>query len=77
MTTAYNVWGNTLYIPESATEAEMSHLLGRLEEIVGNANPDNSLTSLEQVFDVLLERDPNSDFIRRYRDSACNLSVND
>ncbi len=70
VTTLYNVWGNTLYVLESATEEEMRALLRRLSDLVSSTDTQSRIPCVLAMYDILLERDPQSDFIRGYRDAV-------
>ena len=67
--TLYNVWGNVLYIPESATRREMVQLQEKLDEIISETTNANSFESVNRVFGLLLDRNRSKEqeFVLRYQ----------
>jgi hypothetical protein len=66
----YNVWGNVIWEPDSATPDEMSYLQSGLDRIVSETTTANSVESVDRVFALLLELKGDGrsgDFIRRHR----------
>jgi hypothetical protein len=70
--TPYNVWLNVTYHPDYSKISieEMRLLQGKLEEIVSQTTPENSLDSVDRVFQLLLERGRRTEFISGYRDEV-------
>lgn len=70
LVTPYNVWGNVTYHPKYSkiSNAEMRSLQRKLERIVAETTPENSIESVDDVFQLLLQRGQKTDFISGYRD---------
>lgn len=70
LVTPYNVWGNVTYHPKYSkiSNEEMRSLQRKLERIVAETTPDNSIESVDHVFQLLLQRGQKTDFISGYRD---------
>ena len=68
--TPYNVWGNVTYNPDysNISNEEMRSLQMKLEQIVAETTPENSFESVDRVYQLLLERGRNTEFISAYRD---------
>ncbi len=68
--TPYNVWGNVTYHPNYShiSNEEMRSLQASLEEIVATTTPENSIESVDRVFQLLLQRGQKSEFIAGYHD---------
>ncbi|MFM9065267.1 MAG: hypothetical protein ACKOOI_19845 [Pirellula sp.] len=66
----YNVWGNATYSPRYSkiSNEEMRSLQRKLEQIVAETTPDNSIESVDHVFQLLLQRGQKPNFISGYRD---------
>lgn len=70
LVTPYNVWGNVTYHPNYShiSNDEMRSLQASLEEIVATTTPENSIESVDRVFQLLLTRGQKTEFISGYRD---------
>ena len=70
LVTPSNVWGNVTYHPNYSkiSNEEMRSLLANLEEIVSTTTPENSIESVDRVFQLLLKRGHKTEFISGYRD---------
>jgi len=70
LVTPHNVWGNVIYHPSSSevTLEEMRVLQARLDQILGEATPQNSFDSVDQVFALLQERGRKTEFISGFRE---------
>lgn len=70
LVTPYNVWGNVTYHPNYShiSNEEMRSLQLSLEQIVAAATPENSIESVDRIFQLLLERGQKTEFISGYRD---------
>jgi hypothetical protein len=70
LVTPYNVWGNVTFHPDYSrtSNKEMRTLLRKLEQIVAETTPTNSMESVDRVFQLLLQRGRKTQFISGYRD---------
>lgn len=68
--TLHNVWGNVTFSPSYSqlTVTEMLSLQHDLEQILATTSAESSHLSVEQVFELLLERGQKPDFINGYRE---------
>lgn len=68
--TPYNVWGNVTYHPNYShiSNDEMLSLQASLEQIVATTTSESSIESVDQVFQLLLQRGQKTEFISGYRD---------
>ena len=71
LVTPYNVWGNVTFTPEYSkiSNDEMRALKDKLEQIVDKTNRDNSIESVDRVFQLLLDQGQRTPFITGYRDA--------
>jgi len=74
----HNVWGNAVYSPSYSeiSNQEMRVLKVRLEQILAETTPNNSIDSVDQVYQLLLQRSEKTAFISPYRESF-HTYVND
>jgi hypothetical protein len=70
LVTPYNVWGNVTYAPNYSNvgNQEMRSLLTDLEAIVSTTTTENSIESVDRVFQLLLRRGQKTEFISGYRE---------
>jgi hypothetical protein len=70
LVTVNNVWGNVTYTPaySKLTVAEMRALQTRLEQVLAETSPANSVESVDRVFALLLEQGRKTVFITGYRE---------
>lgn len=70
LVTLYNVWGNVTYHPDySGLSNEQMHTLHlKLEGIIAGTTQENSIESVDRVFELMLQNSPRKDFISRYRE---------
>jgi hypothetical protein len=68
--TPYNVWGNVIYHPNYShiSNEEMLSLQLSLKQIVATTTSENSIESVDRVFQLLLQRGQKTEFISGYRD---------
>lgn len=68
--TPYNVWGNVTYHPDYSkiSNEEMRSLKLKLDRIVAETTRENSIESVDRVFQLLLQRGQKIEFISRHRD---------
>jgi hypothetical protein len=65
----YNVWGNTVDRPGVLNADEMDDLTDRLNEVVSRTTNNNSVQSVDLVFEILLDTGLNHEFVARHRKS--------
>lgn len=70
LVTPYNVWGNVTYHPNYShiSNDEMRSLQQSLEQIVATTTSENSIESVDRVFQLLLQRGQKTEFVSGYRD---------
>lgn len=66
----YNVWGNALYTPDYSglSNAEMRAIQAELDVILAETTSENSIESVDRIYDLLLEHSDKTEFITGYRD---------
>ena len=70
LVTPYNVWGNVTFTPDYSkiSNDEMRTLKSKLDQIVAETTRENSIESVDRVFELLLQRGQKIPFIVGYRD---------
>ena len=68
--TLHNVWANVFCYPEYSglSSAQMQSLQMKLDEILAETTQDNSIESVDRVFELMLQNSPRKEFISRYRE---------
>ena len=69
--TPYNVWGNVTYHPNHHSNIsidEMRSLQTTLDQIVTETTRENSIESVDRIFQLMLQRGHETDFISWYHD---------
>ena len=68
LVTPYNVWGNVTYSPDYSNISieEMRSLQSQLDRILAETTSENSIESVDRVFELLMQRGRKTEFINGY-----------